>query len=109
MPSDILAILPPDFDLGFNLTGIDTHTCSSIEEARIDLVEETANRKYSILFIDEKFLLSFDKRLRKKIEETTSPLVMGIPLKRSLTEEVKITDYFTKIVQSAIGYEIRMR
>lgn len=108
MQDKILVIVPEDFDLGFNLTGIDTRVCATDEAARIDLVEEMAGGAYSIILIDEGFFLSFDSRLKKKIQDSVFPLVMVIPLKRSLKEKKEEKDYFTKMVQSAIGYEIRI-
>lgn len=108
MPDSILVILPEKFDLGFNLTGIDTRVCKSTEEAKVEIIEEMAEQRYNIVLIDEKIFLSFDERLKKKAQESTVPLIMAIPLKRSFKEEVEVKDYFIKMVQSAIGYEIRI-
>ena len=109
MPDTILAIVPDDFDLGFKLTGIDTQGCVSVEEAKQCLSREMAEKRYSVIIIDESFLLSFDASLKKKIQETTFPLIMGIPLKRGFEKKTEAKDYFLKMVQGAIGYEIRIK
>lgn len=109
MPDRILAILPSDYDLGFKLTGIDTESCAQAIQAKAILEKEVSQRNYSIILIDESFLLSFDARFTKKIQETSLPLIMGIPLKKSFKKEIEAEDYFSKMVRSAIGYEIRIR
>ncbi len=109
MPDRILAIVPESFDLGFKLTGVDTQGCASAQEAKERLSKEIASSKYNLIIIDEKFLLSFDARFNKKVQETTKPLVMAIPLKRELEKGQEAKDYFLKMVQSAIGYEIRIK
>lgn len=109
MPDKILAIVPDDFAWGFKLTGIDIRGCQDSQQAKEYLEKELLEQRFSLIFIDEKFILSFDARLIKKIQESASPLVMAIPLKRSFKKEVEPKDYFLKMVQDAIGYEIRIR
>ena len=109
MPNEILAIVQDDFVLGFKLTGIDTLGCATNVQAKEYLEREFTQQRYRLIFIDENFLLSFDVRLKKKIQEMTYPLVMTIPLKKSFKEEIERKDYFSKMVQDAIGYEIRIK
>ena len=109
MQDKILAIVPSDFALGFKLTGIDTKACTFPEEAKEYLSKELTQSQYSLIIMDEEFLLSFEARLRKKIQESRKPLVMAIPLKKTFKEELKPKDYFLKMVQDAIGYEIRIK
>ena len=109
MQDKILALVPSDFALGFKLTGIDTEPCAFPEEAKEYLSKELTESRYSIIIMDEEFLLSFEARLRKKIQESTKPLVMAIPLKKTFQAQLKPKDYFLKMVQDAIGYEIRIR
>lgn len=109
LPDKILAVLPEDFDLGFKLTGIDTQACASAESARAYLEKELTQQKYSVILIDENFIFEFDSRFNKKIQSVTKPLIMAVPLKRSFKEEARPKDYFLKMVQDAIGYEIRIR
>ncbi len=105
----ILAILPEDFDLGFKLTGIDTQKCVFAFEAKVSLERELIRQEYNIILVDENFIFEFDSRFNKKIQESAKPLIMAIPLKRNFKEELKPKDYFLKMVQDAIGYEIRIR
>ena len=109
MQDKILALVPSDFALGFKLTGIDTEPCAFPEEAKAYLSRELTQSQYSIIIIDEEFLLSFEERFNKKIQESTKPLVMAIPLKKTFQVQLKPKDYFLKMVQDAIGYEIRIR
>lgn len=105
----ILAIVPEDFDLGFKLIGLDTKVSLSPGLAKEYLEKEMASKTYSLIMIEESFLLSFDSRFSKKIQESTSPLIMAIPLKKKFEKEIEPKDYFSKMVRSAIGYEIRLR
>ena len=109
MPDKILAIVPDDFVSGFKLAGIDTQGCLDASQAKEYLEKELLQQKVSLIFIDDKFLLSFDARFNKKIQESARPLVMGIPLKRRFKEELQAQDYFLKMIQDAIGYEIRIK
>lgn len=109
MPDKILAIVPEDFVLGFKLAGLDTKGCASLEEAKESLANEMSHRRYGLVLIDEEFFLSFDIRFKKRLQETTLPLIMPIPLKKGFKEEAKAKDYFLKMVHDAIGYEIRIK
>lgn len=109
MQDRILAIVPSDFALGFKLTGIDTQGCAFSKEAKEYLSQELTEGRYSLIIIDDEFLLSFDTRFNKKIQESRKPLVIAIPLKKTFKEELKPKDYFLKMVRDAIGYEIRIR
>ena len=109
MPADILAIVPDELALGFRLTGADTQACLSAQQAKECLENQLRGPGYKLVFIDEAFVASFDARLKKKIDESAMPLVMAIPLKRNLRERFEAKDYFLKLVQDAIGYEIRIK
>lgn len=109
MPDKILVIIPDDFVSGFKLTGVDTQGCITAAEAKEAIEKELLEQRYNLVLIDEGFILSFDERFTKKTQESTKPLVMAIPLKISFKEEAKAKDYFLKMVQSAIGYEIRIK
>ena len=109
MPDKILAIVPDDFALGFKLTGIDTEACFSPVQAKECLEKEIILKTYKLIMVAEDFVLSFDARFNKKIQECQSPLIMAIPLKRDLEKGKEAKDYFSKMVQSAIGYEIRIK
>ena len=109
MPDKILAIVPEDFDLGFKLTGIDTQGCRTMLEAKEYLEKQMVSCAYKLIMVAEDFFLSFDARFNKKIQECQTPLIMAIPLKRDLEKGQEAKDYFSKMVQSAIGYEIRIK
>ena len=109
MLDKILVIVPADFALGFKLTGIDVQACALASSAKEYLENEMLKPRYGLILIDENFLLSFDSRIKKKIQESYEPLIMAIPLKRDFKQEVETKDYFSKMVQDAIGYEIRIR
>jgi len=109
MPNKILAIVPVDFDLGFKLTGIDTSCCTTAKEARESLEKALREKTYALVMIAEDFLLSFDSHFNQRIQESVLPLVMAIPLKKALKEKGETKDYFLKMVQQAIGYEIRIK
>lgn len=109
MPSRILAIVPEDFALGFKLTGIDSQGCAQAAQAKEYIEKEILQRRYDFILIDENFLLSFEARFSKKLQQSVSPLIMAIPLKRSFREPLEAKDYFLKMIQDAIGYEIRIK
>lgn len=109
MSCKILAVVPDEIDLGFELAGVDTLGCVDSQKAKESLENELAEKRYDIVLVGEDFIKAFDSRFNKRLQEAQSPLVMAIPLKTSLKEEVSAKDYFLTMVQSAIGYEIRIK
>lgn len=105
----ILVITQDEFGLGFRLAGVRTHAVSDSEEAREKLVAELDSEEYGIILIDEELAEDFDDKLKKKLSESTAPLVVMPPIRKEFEEEVYSADEFSRFVAGIIGYEIRIK
>ena len=103
----VLVIVRDEIDLGFRLAGVKTHAVKNSEEAREKLVEQLDSKEYGIILLDNELTTDFDEPLERRIIESDFPLVMLIPLKKELKEEI-LEDEISKFISNIIGYRIRI-
>jgi vacuolar-type H+-ATPase subunit F/Vma7 len=103
----VLVIARDEIDLGFRLAGVKTHAVKNSEEAREKLVEQLDSKEYGIILLDDELTTDFDEQLEKRILESDFPLVMLIPLRKELKEEI-LEDEISKFASNIIGHRIRI-
>ena len=106
--SDVIAIVPPGQGMGFTLAGVDTREVSSHEEAFSALEEEMARERNGVIFIDESYLDVLPRNLQRQVDETTVPLVVGVPIISKWEYIHDQNERFRAIIQHAIGYRIKL-
>ena len=104
---NVLVIARDEIDLGFRLAGVKIHAVRNSEEAREKLVEQLDSKEYGIILLDDELTTDFDNEMEKRILESEFPLVMLIPLRKELKEEIA-EDEFSQFISNIIGYRIRI-
>lgn len=105
----ILVITQDEFGLGFRLAGVRTHAVNDSEEAREKMIEQLDSEEYGVILIDEELAEDFDDKLKKRLSESTTPLVVMTPVRKEFEEEIYSADEFSRFVAGIIGYEIRIK
>jgi len=105
---EVVAIVPREQGFGFTLAGVVVREAATQSAALETLEEELSSEKTGIILIDETYLTGLPKRLQRRVDESTVPLVVGIPI---ISRWEYITDHedrFERIVHRAIGYRIKL-
>lgn len=108
MNCKVLVITGAEFDLGFRMAGINTHTVRSADEAGEKIRSQLRLKEYGVILIDESLLSNFDAKLKEKIFESDLPLVLATPIRRNVGEKTVAEDEFLEFITKAIGYRIRV-
>ena len=106
--SEVVAIVPQGQGLGFTLAGVTVRETASRQAALDLLVEEMAAERNGVILVDEAYLADLPRKLQRQVDESTVPLVVGIPV-ISRWEYVHDQDErFERIIHRAIGYRIKL-
>lgn len=105
---EVTAILPRGQSLGFTLAGVTVREVINREEALRTLDEELDADHAGVILIDEDYLDDLPRRLRRRVDESTVPLVVGVPVISRWEYVSGQDDRFEKIVHRAIGYRIKL-
>ncbi len=105
---NITAIVPKGEGTGFTLAGIRTIEAINGDEAASILTEEFNNEENGIILFDEDWLENLSESMLKKIDESSVPLVVSIPVitkwEYAYDSSVKIEN----IIRRAVGYRIKL-
>lgn len=108
MNCKVLVITGAEFNPGFQMAGIRTHTVNTADEAREKIIEQLRLKEYGVVLVDESLLSDFDAKLKEKIFESDLPLVLTTPIRRNVGEKTPAEDEFLEFITKAIGYRIRV-
>ncbi len=103
----ILVIGDRETVLGFQLVGVEGLECSaeSSEKVVSEIVLGMAEKKVSLLVLQESFLDKYSQKTKNFIDSTAKVVVVTIPSKRGgSTAE---SQDFAKMVKKAIGVELK--
>ena len=104
---NMTAIVPKGHGIGFTLAGVQVRESANITDAQRVLNEEINDEHNGIILIDESFAGDLTPELQKKVDESTIPLVMSIPI---ITKWEIIHDrdeIIGNIIHRAVGYRIK--
>lgn len=105
---DVVAIVPREQGFGFTLSGVRVREAATQPAALETLEEELSTGRTGIILIDETYLTGLPKRLQRRVDESTVPLVVGIPVISKWGYVTDHNDRFERIVHRAIGYRIKL-
>ena len=105
---NITAIVPRGQGIGFTFAGIQIREVASINDAHTVLAEEIEDEHNGIILIDEAFNKDLPSKLQKKVDESTVPLVVNIPIITKWEYVHKRDEIFEGIIHRAIGYRIKL-
>jgi vacuolar-type H+-ATPase subunit F/Vma7 len=107
----ILAIVEREVSRGFRFSGVDIKVAESSEHAKKLLLETMGKKDYGIVIIDEGYLKSFDEPTKKMIEDSSSPLIVPVPLEMKWHKNNKKREdsYVREMIRRAIGYRIKIK
>ncbi len=106
--SNVTAIVPRGQGIGFTFAGIRVIEVANITEAHSLLAEEIKDEQNGIILIDEALNRDLPPKLQKKVDESTIPLVVNVPIITKWEYGHKNDEIFEKIIHRAIGYRIKL-
>lgn len=104
----ISAIVPRGQGYGFTLAGIHVREAHTPDEAEDLLERELAIETNGIVLVDESYLETLSSRMRKKVDESTVPLVVAIPIITKWEQMRDSKDALEHIIRRAVGYRIKL-
>lgn len=107
----ILAIVEREISRGFRFSGVDIKVAESSELAKKLLLETMRKKDYGVVIIDEGYLNGFDEPTKKLVEDSSSPLIVPVPLemKWHKNNKKKEDTYVREMIRRAIGYQIKIK
>lgn len=106
--SDVTAILPKGQGIGFTLAGVRVREIPAIVDAGNALAEELDNEHNGVILIDEAMIAALSSKLRKRVDESTVPLIVGIPVITEWEYVHDRRDVIENIIRRAVGYRIKL-
>ena len=104
----VTAIVPAGQGIGFTFAGVHVRESSSVTEAHNILSTEIDDGHNGIILIDETFSKNLPPKLSKRVDESTVPLVVSIPV-ITKREFVRSRDEIIEnIIRRAVGYSIKI-
>ncbi len=103
----LIVLTAPDLALGYRLAGAATVAVGSPEEAAEalrELVDEQDER--GVIAVHEPYHARLDRKLRRRFDETTEPLVVPLPAGKGAEAGVERKKRLSEMLWRAVGYEI---
>ena len=99
--------MPKGHGMGFTLAGVQIREVANPTDAQEALADELSGEHNGIILIDESFTEDLPQKLQKEVDESTIPLVVGIPI---ITHWEDVYDHeaiIGNIIRRAVGYRIK--
>lgn len=103
----MVVITTPELIAGYRLAGVATLAAASGSEASVrvrELVDDAGER--GIIAIHEPFLADLDPALRRRLDDSTAPLLVALPSGEAEAGESARRDRLLRTLWRAIGYHI---
>ncbi len=107
MERQILAIMPPEIALGFELAGIPSRPIQQTSELRSTLREVLQDPRYGIVLLHESLFGELDARMQNRVLHSVIPLFMLLNPEEA--GERNIQAYVEALIKDSVGYHIRVR
>lgn len=103
----LVVLTSPDLVLGYQLAGASTFTVDSPEETAEmlrELVDKRGER--GVIAVHEPYHAQLDRKLRRRFDETTEPLVVPLPAGEGVEAGRERKQRLSRMLWQAVGYEI---
>ena len=77
---NVIAILPRGQGVGFSMAGLRVKEVTNVKNAHEVLTEAMEDDNNGVILIDETYTEEMPPRLRKKVDDSSTPLVVSIPV-----------------------------
>ena len=105
---NVVAIVPHGQGIGFNIAGIRVCEVADKADALDTLKIEMGNEETGLILIDENYSEGMPQKLQKRVDESTIPLVVSIPIISQWEYVHDQDERFERIIHRAIGYRIKL-
>lgn len=105
----VTALVDGETALGFRLAGIGARTAETSEELLAQVEALRSDPDVRLVLLDERLFGSLPEKLKRRLEESRFPLFVPVPLFRPSESAVKPEEYVARLMQRAIGYQIKIR
>uniref|UniRef100_UPI00389A4BB6 V-type ATP synthase subunit F n=1 Tax=Rubrobacter marinus TaxID=2653852 RepID=UPI00389A4BB6 len=103
--SRLIVLTTPDLAPGYRLAGAATVGVASPQEAEATLLE-LVDGEGGVIAVHEAYHARLDRELRRRFDETLSPLVVPLPEGEAHEAEGGRRERLLKMLWQAVGYEI---
>ena len=107
MDKKVLVIAPPQYLPGFQMAGVETVSPKAESEVETLVSKTLEDEGLGLVMVEESYEKVLSTRLRERAFDSTSPVVIFIPLGR--TDAGSAEGYIAGIIRQAIGYSIKIR
>jgi vacuolar-type H+-ATPase subunit F/Vma7 len=106
---NIVALVDEETALGFRLAGVGARATETPEELQRSSESLLVDPEVRLVLVDESLFRRLPERLRRKLEDSRSPVFIPIPVFRLPKGAVKPEEYVAWLMRRAIGYHIKIR
>lgn len=103
----ILAITEEGYDAGFKLAGCVTRRVKDEKELSKLLDGLMGCGEYGVILVEETIYQKIDEKKRRRYEELSFPLIIGLNLKEE--GRVEPEDHLREITKRALGYSFKIK
>lgn len=104
--AQLVIITHPDQAAGFRLAGVETYPATTAEEARQRLLGLLDDEEVGIIALDQPYLDQVDGRMRRRLDNSVKPVVLGIPATGQEADAVARRQQMVDLIRRAIGVRI---
>jgi vacuolar-type H+-ATPase subunit F/Vma7 len=94
---------------GFRLGGADVRVAVSEADAHRQLAGLLDDEVAGVVGINEGWLSTIDERLVRKIGTLYRPIVVGVPIRGTLSMPEDKGAYLARLIRRAVGFDITLR
>ncbi len=105
----IVALLDAETGLGFKLAGIESRLVESEDEMKQSIESLMQEPEVDVVVLDEPLFHRLPEPMKKRLEDSISPIVVPIATIKLLTGKVTAEEYVARVIRRAIGYQIKIR
>lgn len=94
---------------GFSLGGVDVRIAASEADAHRMLASLVDEEDAGVVAVNEGWYATIDDRLRRKIDSVYRPIVVGIPVRETISLSEDRSAQLARLIRRAIGFDITLR
>ena len=107
--AQLVVITHPDQVAGFRLAGVETYPAAMAEDATDRLLALLEDDEIGIVAMDQSYLDQIDGHMRRRLDSSIRPVVIGIPTAGSKDDASARRQQMVELIRRAIGVRITFR